>query len=126
VAADKPLLDKLGVKPGHRVSVLRLDAPWFMDELRLRGANVSLRRRKGSDLVFLGCESRARLTEIAGIEPYLARNGALWVITVKGSREANQNDAMRAGLTAGLVDNKIASFADTQSAIRFVIPLARR
>jgi hypothetical protein len=41
-------------------------------------------------------------------------------------KEINQNDAMRAGLAVGLVDNKIAAFSDRWSAIRFVIPLARR
>ncbi len=125
--SQKPLLDKLGVKPGHRVSVLSLGAPWFVEDLRRRGADVSLRRRRGSDLIFLGCETREELGRIGGLEPYLRRDGAVWVITRKGSkRGANQNDAMDAGLAAGLVDNKIASFSDTHSAIRLVIPLARR
>lgn len=124
---DRPLLDKLGVKPGHRVSVLGIEDAWFVEDLRGRGADVSLRRRRRSDLIFLAAESREDLAKIAALEPYLARNGAVWVITRKGSRTgANQNDAMRAGLAAGLVDNKIASFSDTHSAIRLVIPVARR
>jgi hypothetical protein len=124
---DRPLLDKLGVKPGHRVSVLGVKDQWFLDDLRRRGADVSLRRRRDSDLIFLAAESREDLSKIAGLEPYLARNGAVWVITRKGSKAgANQNDAMRAGLAAGLVDNKIASFSETRSAIRLVIPVARR
>ncbi|MBI4259624.1 MAG: hypothetical protein HY658_03565 [Actinobacteria bacterium] len=123
---ERPLLDKLGVKPGMRVSVLRVDAPWFLELLRERGADLSLRRRRGSDLVILGAETAAQLGDVAGIEPYLRRDGAVWVITRKGSKEANQNHAMRAGLDAGLVDNKIAAFSDTHSAIRLVIPVARR
>jgi hypothetical protein len=124
--ADKPLLDKLGVKPGHRVSLLGLDEDWFVADLRGRGADVSFRRRQGSDLIFLGCGSPRDLTAIGGLERYLVRNGAVWVLTPKGVKEINQNDAMRAGLAVGLVDNKIAAFSDRWSAIRFVIPLARR
>jgi hypothetical protein len=48
------------------------------------------------------------------------------VLTRKGSKEANQNDAIRAALEVGLVDNKNAAFADEWSALRLVIPLARR
>ena len=35
-------------------------------------------------------------------------------------------DVQKAGLAAGLVDNKIAAFSARLTAIRFVIPLARR
>lgn len=123
---ERPLLDKLGVKPGMRVSVLGVDEPWFLDRLHERGADVSTRRRRDSDLIFLRCHTRASLGRIEGLEPYLVRNGGLWVLTRKGSKEVNQNDAMRAGLAVGLVDNKNAAFSEEWSALRFVIPLARR
>ena len=35
-------------------------------------------------------------------------------------------DVQKAGLAAGLVDNKIAAFSSRLTAIRFVIPVARR
>ena len=35
-------------------------------------------------------------------------------------------DVQKAGLTSGLVDNKVAAFSPRLTAIRFVVPLARR
>jgi hypothetical protein len=35
-------------------------------------------------------------------------------------------DVQKAGLQAGLVDNKVAAFSSRLTAIRFVIPVARR
>lgn len=35
-------------------------------------------------------------------------------------------DVQKAGLAAGLVDNKVAAFSPRLTAIRFVVPLARR
>lgn len=123
---EKPLLDKLGVKPGMRVSVLGPDEAWFLDRLRERGADVSRRKRKDSDLIFLRCDTRASLARIGGLELYIRRSGGIWMLTRKGSKEANQNDAIRAALAVGLVDNKSAAFSDERSALRLVIPLARR
>jgi hypothetical protein len=126
VHAEKPLLDKLGVRSGMRVSVLGQHERWFLDKLRERRADVSARRRRDSDLIFLRCETQPSLGRIGSIEPSLARNGAVWVLTRRGSKEANQNDAIRAGVVVGLVDNKSAAFSEEWSALRLVIPLARR
>jgi hypothetical protein len=55
IRRPRPLLDKLGVKPGARVSVVGVETTGFLDELSARGADVSARRtRKGTDLVFVG------------------------------------------------------------------------
>ncbi len=53
-------------------------------------------------------------------------NGALWVIRPKGGGEVSERDVMEAGLATGLVDNKIASFSDQLSAMRFVVRLRDR
>jgi Protein of unknown function (DUF3052) len=63
---------------------------------------------------------------IRPLERYLERNGAIWVIRPKGSTDIKEVDVIEAGKRAGLVDNKIASFTDRLSAMRLVIPLARR
>jgi hypothetical protein len=36
------------------------------------------------------------------------------------------SDVQQAGLSAGLVDNKIAAFSPRLTSIRFVVPVARR
>jgi hypothetical protein len=125
--STKPLLDKLGVRPGMRVSLLDVEEPWFTELLRERGADVSTRKRKGTDLVFIRVEGAEELGRLRSIEPYLKRDGAVWVLTRKGSKTgANQDDAMRAGLEAGFVDNKVAAFSEELASIRLVIPVARR
>ncbi len=53
-------------------------------------------------------------------------NGATWVVFPKGRKDLREADFIRAGVAAGLVDNKVVRFSDTHTALRFVIPLARR
>jgi hypothetical protein len=126
--SDRPLLDKLGVRPGATVAVLSLPDPTFEGLLRTRTDDVTLGPpRPGTDLVFVYVGHRDDLD--AAIEPLegtLRRNGAIWVIRPKGTADIKETDVIDAGKRAGLVDNKIASFSPTLSAMRLVIPLARR
>ena len=49
------------------------------------------------------------------------------MVRPKGGRSAlRDTDLIDAGLAAGLVDNKIASFSDTHGAMRFVFRLRDR
>jgi hypothetical protein len=124
----RPLLDKLGVKPGARVSILGQSEPWFEAELAARTADVKIGRPgKGSDLIFVYVEDRRDLDQaLAPLERSLKRDGAIWVIRPKGTPHIKETDVIQAGKRAGLVDNKIASFSDELSAMRLVIPLVRR
>ncbi len=120
-------IDKLGVKPGHRVSVVGVDDAGFREELTARAGSVHVGRIvKGSDLVFLGVDSRARLARLAAAERAIARNGAIWVVWPKGRRELNEDHVRAAALGRGLVDVKVAAFSATLSALKLVIPVARR
>jgi hypothetical protein len=66
------------------------------------------------------------------LEKRLTPAGSLWVVLPKKpfveelSFPFSWSDVQRAGLAAGLVDNKIAAFSARLTSIRFVIPLARR
>jgi hypothetical protein len=126
--SERPLLDKLGVKAGSRVSVLALDEAAFVDELRARGASVTVgAAAPESDLIFVYVAHRDDLDEaLAPLERALVPNGAVWVVRPKGVPHIKEVDVIDAGKRAGLVDNKIASFSDTLSAMRLVIPVARR
>jgi len=125
-ASERPLLDKFGVKPGMRVSVLRVGDQRFASELAGRGADVSSRARTGSDLLFLRVEDRDGLARLRALETSLHRDGAIWVIYPKGRKDIRETDVIRAGLDAGYVDNKIVRFSDSHTAMRLVIPLSRR
>jgi hypothetical protein len=127
VESTKPLLDKLGVKPGHRVNVARAPDSSFIQALRARGADVSERRRKGADHIFLFCETARDLERIGVLKADLARDGSLWVVRRKGKgAPVSEQASMRAGLDAGLVDVKVVSFSDTHTAEKFVFRLKDR
>ena len=125
--SEKQLLDKLAVKLESRVSVVGLDSE-FVDELQTRTRDVTTDHvAPDSDLIFVFVSHRDDLDAALGpLEQFLKRNGAVWVIRPKGSPDIKEVDVIDAGLRAGFVDNKIASFSDELSAMRLVIPLSRR
>jgi len=123
----KPRLDKLGVKPGARVAVLGVEEKAFARELRKRTRDVTQgRAKKSSDLIFLAAESPAGLKRLRTLQRALKPNGALWVVWPKGRPALKESQIIAAGIAAGLIDNKVVSFSKTHSALRLVIPLARR
>jgi hypothetical protein len=132
VSADaistKPLLDKLGVKPGSKVAIVNLDDPSFMKLLRQRTIDVVTGQPRGRcDLVFIGANDAKDLKRLEKAKGWIEPDGAIWVVRAKGGRGPLKDiDLINAGLAAGLVDNKIASFSDTHGAMRFVFRLRDR
>ena len=119
-------VEKLGVKPGSVVSVLGIKDPAFLDELERSGAEVSLRRRRGADLVFFQAEDPQALGMLEGLEALIKRSGAIWVVSPKRRPEIGDVVVIEAAKRAGLVDNKVVRFSETHTALRLVVPLARR
>jgi hypothetical protein len=79
------------------------------------------------DLVFFGADGPADLKRLKDLKSWIEPNGAIWVIRPKGGRSIlRDTDVIDAGLAAGLVDNKIASFSETQGAMRLVFRLRDR
>jgi len=93
----------------------------FIDELQQRGAAVSTRTRRESDIIFLAIESRKQLDRLVGIRESLAADGAIWVIRPKGSDAISERDVMAAAKESGLVDVKVARFSATHTAEKLVI-----
>ncbi len=66
------------------------------------------------------------------LEKRLAPSGSLWTVLPKKPFAVELKfpymwlDVQKAGLSAGLVDNKIAAFSPRLTSIRFVVPIARR
>ena len=126
--STRPLLDKLGVKPGSKVCIVDIDDAGFISLLRQRTSDVVLRKpRTPCDLVFLGAQKPDDLKRLSVIKTWIEPNGAIWVVRPKGGRSALRDvDVIEAGLAAGLVDNKIASFSETHGAMRLVYRLRDR
>jgi hypothetical protein len=128
VPSTRPLLDKLGVKAGSKVAVVDLDDQDFISLLKERTSDIVRGRpRTPVDLVFMGARDAADLRKLKDVKRWIEPNGAIWVVRPKGGRAAiKDTDVIAAGLAAGLVDNKIASFSDTQGAMRLVFRLRDR
>jgi hypothetical protein len=123
----KSLLDKLGVKVGARVAVLGVADEYFRRQLRERTGDFTEGRPEGgSDFIFLRAETKTDLKRLAALQDYLKPQGAIWVVWAKGQPHLKESDVMIASKEAGLVDVKVAKFSETHSALKLVIPVARR
>jgi hypothetical protein len=126
--SGRPLLDRLGVKDGMRVGLVRFRDPGFEAELKERGAAVEAGEpASGLDLLFYLVSDGGDLLALGELEPLIHDAGAIWVLRTKGqARKVREVDIIDAARSFGLVDNKIASFSDDYAAMRLVVPLARR
>jgi hypothetical protein len=126
LGSGRPLLDKLGVRPGMRVALVAFDDDAFRDQLVARGALVS-ELSPGLDLVFYLVRRPGDLDRIGELRPLIRDSGAVWVLRTKGAwLTVREVDVIEAGRAFDLVDNKIASFSDTLAAMRLVVPLNQR
>ena len=125
--SHRSLLDKLGVKPEHRVYVRRIETA-FAKQLTQALETPPHTRLSGSfDLIFVTIDARKDLEGIATLAEHLTPAGGLWLFHPKGKGASPSDaDVRAAGLAAGLVDNKISAYSTTHTATRYVIPRARR
>jgi hypothetical protein len=123
-----PLLDKLGLRPGMRVALIDIDD----EDIRPLIADRTTDLTEGwpepdTDIVLLGADSVAALAPLEELATRIRPNGAIWVVSRKGKASTlRDTEVMAAGKDAGLIDNKVASFSATHTALRLVIPVARR
>jgi hypothetical protein len=123
----KSVIEKLGIRPQHRVVVLHVSDMAFLAHLRERAGGVTVgRTAKDVDAIFLGAERLSGLDRMATLVRYLKRNGAIWTVTPKGKAGINDTDIIARGRAAGLVDVKVVAFSATHSANKFVVPKAQR
>lgn len=125
-----PLIDKLGVRPGGRVAIVGPVDPdgSFHELLEERTDDVTDGEPlPDTDLVFLAADSVPELSSLPDLRSRIRSNGAIWVISKKGrAATLRYAELLEAALANGLVDNKVASFSDTHTALRLVIPVALR
>ncbi len=121
------LIDKLGVKPGQKITVLGVESAEFLTELTARVPEYSRGRRVAdSELIFFSAEAVADLAQLSSLGRSIQRDGAIWVVYPKGQKHIREIDVINAGKSAGLTDNKVCSFSVTHTALRFCIPAAKR
>lgn len=125
--SGKPLADKLGIKPGHRL--LALDAP--SDHKALLGPlpdKVVLAKRADDtvDLVHCFATRRAALTKhLAAIRKALRPDAVVWVSWPKKSAGVATDlteDVIRdVALPMGWVDVKVCAVSDVWSGLKLVV-----
>jgi hypothetical protein len=127
--SHRSLLDKLGVKDGTRLAVLDPDHlldgdESFESELAERG--VKPVGPGPADIVVWAVDEPADLVRLPALIDWIRPAGALWAVWAKGRKELNENHVRDAALDAGLVDVKVVRFSATHSALKLVVPKAKR
>jgi hypothetical protein len=123
----KSRIEKLGVKPEARVSLLGEFEPEFLDEIT--GLTKSVCRGKvasDSECIFFAAGSKRDLAALPKIAKAIHGAAALWIVYPKGQKDITENDVLAAGRKSGLKDVKVVGFSATHTALKFVIPLSDR
>jgi hypothetical protein len=123
----KSRIEKLGVKPAAKVSLLGNFDAAFLGEIA--GLAKSMSKGKAaadSDCIFFATESKKDLGALSKIVKSMQGAAALWIVYLKGQKHLTENDVLSAGRKCGLKDVKVVGFSPTHTALKFVIPLSSR
>jgi hypothetical protein len=125
--SHRTLIDKLGVKPGQRIAVLGVEDAEFLSDLAASVPEYSRGNRiSKAELIFFSAEAREDLAQLKSLSRSISKSGGIWVVYPRGQKHIREIDVINAGKSAGLTDNKVCRFSGTHTALRFVIPLAKR
>jgi hypothetical protein len=121
------VLDKLGIKPGLRVSVVGRADEALVADVRARTPEVTVgRARAQSEVVLLFAAKTADLARLARLREAIVPAGAVWVLWPKGRPELKEDHVREAARGVDLVDVKVASVSATLSGLKLMIPRASR
>ncbi len=123
----KSRLEKLGLKPSAKVSLLGNFDSEFLREIS--GLTESLSKGKAapdSDCILLAADSKEGLAALSRITKLLQGAAALWIVYPKDKKHISESDVLAAGRRSGLKDVKVVGFSPTHTALKFVIPLSQR
>jgi hypothetical protein len=128
-----PLVQKLGIKPGHRLTIVGSPAGFVETLGKLPDGALVLgpRSRRACDIVVFFALNMSTLNK--GFKRFAGRlkaAGGLWVGWPKQASgvdtDLTQARVREVGLCAGLVDNKVCAIDETWSGLRFVIRMRDR
>lgn len=123
----KSCLDKQGVKPNARISLLgEFDAEFLREIGDLTKSLSKGKVAADSEWIFFAADSKEDLAAASKISKSMQGAVALWIVYAKGQKHITENDVLAAGRGAGLKDVKVVGFSPTHTALKFVIPLSRR
>jgi hypothetical protein len=127
----KTRIEKLGIKPGTKVSLIGFEDQdeEFLKELQKTEAVMTTAKNglpKECDCILLRTDTKQQLAQVAKIARKMLGAVALWIIYPKGRQDITEGDVFAAGHKAGLTDIKVVGFSATHTALKFVIPVKKR
>jgi hypothetical protein len=127
VLHPKTRIEKLGVKPGAKISLMGEFEAGFLKELQTNSKTPAKEQTQDEpETIFLSTNSRKELSSLTKLAKGMKGAAGLWIVYPKGQKIITENDVLTAGRAAGLKDVKVVGFSATHTALKFVIPLARR
>ena len=76
--------------------------------------------------IFFAAESREDLGDVKRVARSVRGAAVLWIVYPKGQKDISEADVRSAGLASGLTDIKVTSFSSSHTALKFVVPKAKR
>ena len=127
----KTRIEKLGIKPGVKVTLIGFEKEdkEFLEELDRAKAVMTPAKDawpKDCNYIFLKIDQKPQLGQVAKIANQMFGAVALWIIYPKGRQDITESDVFAAGHRAGLTDIKVVGFSPTYTALKFVIPVKKR
>ena len=127
-----PLVQKIGIKAGHRI-VLRNHPASFLKDLGKLPENVQSSERltgKANVIIYLTDKRAALEKDFPGLSSALVPDGMLWIGWPKKASgkptDLNENIVREIGLERGLVDVKVCAIDETWSGLKFVVRVKDR
>jgi hypothetical protein len=127
-----PLIQKIGIKPGHRV-ILRHDPASFIKDLGRLPEGVKSTDRlsgKANVIVYITDKLSALMEDFNRLMKTMAMDGMLWIGWPKKSSgrktDLTEDVIRKVGLERGLVDVKVCAIDETWSGLKFVFRLKDR
>jgi hypothetical protein len=127
-----PLIQKIGIKPGHRI-ILRNHPPSFVKDLGTlpEGAESAERLSGKANVIVYFTDQLAELQKnFVRLSATLVPDGMLWISWPKKASgrptDLTENIVRKVGLDCGLVDVKVCAIDATWSGLKFVIRVKDR
>ena len=127
-----PLIQKIGIKPGHRVLLRNHPASFVKDLGKFpEGAKSTDRLSGKANVIVYFTERLAELEkDFARLSAALVPDGMLWIGWPKKASgrptDLTEDIVRRVGLECGLVDVKVCAIDETWSGLKFVIRVKDR
>jgi len=120
-----PLDRKLGIKPGHQVTLRHAPPGWPPRELALPDVEMVEDDIAGADVVLAFYRRQVDLNDdVASLESGLAASSSLWVCWPRRAgghhSDITDNVLRELLLPTGLVDVKVAALSNDWSGLKFV------